>query len=495
MGVNASRGPVFRNRKLDLIQCPRGPIKSPMTTEDGQHCLDPDPEEMRRLGYQAVDLVVEWMAKLPEAPVGRFPSSEILAPLVEEPMPRKGRPVEEGMQRFLHDYMPFATLVNHPRFFAYIPCPGSYIGALGSFLASATNLFTSTWIGGSVAAQLEEQLLSWIREAIHLPQEFRGVLTSGGSIANLSALAAARTRLPAEKQKLGIIYVSSEAHFSITKAAQLLDITPAQIRTLPVDSKQRLVPADVATAMAEDVAAGYHPLLLCASLGTTSTGAIDPLDELAEITQRYGAWFHVDGAYGAAVRLLPEYRDATAGLAKADSVTLDPHKWLYAPMESGCFLTRDMAALETAFTGDGEYMQDIPLDEINLFRRGPELTRGNRALKLWLLLRSVGLDKLTNAIRRDITLCHLACDLLSEDPDLEIVTPPQLSVFSFAAKKSEAITKKLMSDILEDGFLMLSSSQVDGRYVLRLCVLNHRTTEQDIRDSVERIRALLHEPS
>ena len=355
------------------------------------------------------------------------------------------------MSRFMHDYLPFATLVNHPRFFAYIPCPGSYVGALGSFLAGATNLFTSSWLGGAVAAQLEEQLLSWVREAIDLPPEFGGVLTSGGSIANLSGLAAARSRLDASQHHLGTVYLSTEAHFSVCKAARLLGIAEDRIRRLPVDTSQRLVPSQVDAAMAADVEAGLRPMFLCASLGTTTTGAIDPIPELAEITHRHGAWLHVDGAYGAAIRLLPEYREATAGLRQADSITLDPHKWLYAPFESGCFLTRDMEALDAAFTADGEYMQDIPRDEINLFRRGPELTRGNRALKLWLLLRSVGVDAMAEAIREDVRLCALAADLLAADERFEIVSAPQLSVFCFAARKSEDATTQLMEDIFLPG--------------------------------------------
>ncbi len=462
-----------------------------MTTDTSHQSLDPDPEEMRRLGYRAVDLAVEWMQQLDTAPVARMPRSEVLEPLVAEPLPRTGAAVEAGMERFMHDYLPFATLVNHPRFFAYIPCPGSYIGALGEFLASTTNLFTGTWLGGAVAAQLEDQLLAWIREAVALPAEFGGVLTSGGSLANLSALAAARTRLPPADHARATIYVSDETHFSLTKAAGLLGFDAAQIRSLPVDASQRLLAAEVDAAMQADATAGRRPMLVCASLGTTTTGAIDPIGELATIAQRHDAWCHVDGAYGAAVRLLPEYREATAGLATVDSVTLDPHKWLYSPFESGCFLTRHLDVLEATFTADGEYMQDIPRDQINMFQRGPELTRGNRALKLWLLLRSVGVEALAAAIRKDIRLCALARDLLAEDPRLEIVTPPQLSVFCFAARESEATSQRLLEAILEDGFLMLSSSRVQGRYVLRFCVLNHRTQESDIRASVARIRQLL----
>jgi glutamate/tyrosine decarboxylase-like PLP-dependent enzyme len=398
------------------------------------------------------------------------------------------------MERFMHEYLGHATLVNHPRFFAYIPCPGSYIGSLGSFLAAATNLFTGSWLGGAVAAQIEVQLLDWIRVALGLPTGFGGVLTSGGSLANLSAIAAARTRLSDDRRAAATVYVGAAAHYSIAKAARLLGVPQARIRTLPSGADQRLRAESVEAILAADRDAGLRPMILCATLGTTTTGAIDPIDALADVALRQDVWLHVDGAYGAAAALLPEFRALAEALARADSITLDPHKWLYSPFESGCFLTRHLDALTAAFTAQGEYMQDIPPDEINMFQRGPELSRGNRALKLWLLLRSVGTDTLIAAIRKDIRLCQLAHDLLQQDPRVEIVSGPQLSMFCFAVgagPAGEAMGQRLMQDILEDGYLMLSSSRIDGRYVLRFCVLNHRTTDADIRGSVARIRKLL----
>lgn len=462
-----------------------------MTPDPERPSLDPDPETMRALGYQAVDLAVEWMAGLDATPVARMPDPQVLAPLVHEPLPRDGRSAADSMQRFMADYMPMATLVSHPRFFAYIPCPGSFVGALGSFLAASTNLFTGSWLGGAVAAQLEEQVLDWVREAIGLPDGYRGAFTSGGSLANLSALAAARTRVPPVDLDRSVIYVSEETHYSMGKAARILGITDDRVRALPVDDQQRMNVAAAADAIAADRAAGLVPMLLCGTFGTTTTGAIDPLPELAELCRRESLWFHIDGAYGAAVALLPEWKDRTAVLGEADSITLDPHKWLYSPFECGCFLTRHLDALERAFAAQGEYMQDIPTDEINFFQRGPELTRGNRALKLWMLMRSVGVNAMADAIRKDLDLCKLARNLLDADGRIRIVSEPQLSVVCFAIDGGEPATQKLMHDILKDGFLMLSSSRVRGEYVLRFCVLNHRTTEKDIRDSVARIRALI----
>ena len=261
--------------------------------------------------------------------------------------------------------------------------------------------------------------------------------------------------------------------------------------TRSADDGQRMVPAVVAEALRRDRAAGLEPWVVCATAGTTSTGAVDPLEELADLCAKLGAWLHVDAAYGGAVALLPECRPWLRGFERADSITLDPHKWLYTPFECGCLLTRHLEALEQAFTASGEYMQDIPPDEVNLFKRGPELSRGNRALKLWMLMRSVGVDAMAAAIEEDLRLCRLARDLLAADPRIHIVAEPQLSVVCFAVTGGEPAGTKLMHDILEDGFLMLSSSRVRGEYVLRFCVLNHRTTERDIRESVARIQSLM----
>ena len=450
--------------------------------------LDPELEEMRRLGYRAVDRAVAHLGELGDRRVARRVTSAAMRALVREPLPRTGCGVESSLDRFFDELLPHATLVNHPRFFAYIPGPGSFVGAVGEWIAAVSNTFVGTWLGGAVMAQLEVEVLDWLRQALALPEEFSGVLTSGGSMANLAALAAAVGR-PARPG--AVVYLSREAHYSVAKAARVLGLASDRVRTLAVDDHQRLSVSAVAEAIARDRAAGLVPRVVCANAGTTSTGAVDPLPELAVLCRAEGLWFHVDAAYGGAVALLPEGRQWLAGLDEADSITLDPHKWLYSPFESGCLLTRQVDALREAFTGDGDYMQDIPRDEVNFFERGPELSRGNRALKLWLLFRSVGIDAIAAAIAEDIRLCRLAHDLLAADPRIEIVTPPAMSVFSFALRAGEAASRALMERILADGYLMLSSSNVAGRHVLRWCVANHRTGEHDIRASVGRVIGLI----
>lgn len=456
--------------------------------------LDPDVEEMRRLGYLAVDRAVAHLAGLRERRVVTPPRADELRALVDEPLPRAGHGLAESIDRYFDRILPRATLVNHPRFFAYVPGPGSFAGAVGAWLAAATNTFVGTWLGGSVMAQLELLTLDWLRQLLGLPPTFQaGILTSGGSMANLGALAAARARAVRAGHRVADlrVYLSQETHYSMAKAGQVLGLPADAMVSVPVDRHQRMRPDLLAALMAQDRGAGLVPLLVCATAGTTSTGAVDPIAACADLARQHGAWLHVDAAYGAGLALLPEHHELRAQLALADSITLDPHKWLYCPFESGCLLTTREDDLRAAFTADGAYLQDIPRDEVNFFERGPELSRGNRALKLWLLLRSVGADAIAAAVARDVALCRLAHELLRADPRIHIVTPPQASVFTFAVEGGDDAGRALIQRILEDGFLMLSSSRVDGRFVLRFCVVNHRTTEQDVRASVARIHALL----
>jgi glutamate/tyrosine decarboxylase-like PLP-dependent enzyme len=451
--------------------------------------LDPPPGEMQRLGHRAVDLAVDHLAQIRDRRVVTPPVAAELRELVREPLPATGTGLDATLTRFFDEVLPRATLVNHPRFFAYVPGPGSFAGAVGAFVAAATNLFVGTWLGGAVMAQLEVQVLDWIRLALGLPPPFAtGIVTTGGSMANLGALAAARARAGGRLR----VYTSTEAHYSLAKSARVLGVRAADLVALPVDREQRLVVEALAAALADDRAAGRVTAAVCATAGTTSTGAIDPLEACADLCAAHGAWLHVDGAYGAAAALLPEHADLRRALARADSITLDPHKWLYAPFEAGCLLVRDEAALRAAFLGDGAYMQDVPRDEVNFFERGPELSRGARALPLWFLLRSVGVDAITDAIRGDQARAARACARLEADARIRIVTPARLSVFSFGlADGDEERAKRWLRAIHADGFTMLSSSRVDGRFVLRFCVVNHATSDADVDASVDRILALL----
>ncbi len=452
--------------------------------------LDPDPETMRRAGYAVVDRAVASLAAQRQHGVARRHTAAGLTAVVDEPLPATGLGLEASLQRFFVDLLPHCTHVNHPRFFAYIPGPGSFAGAVGEFAAAATNLFVGTWLGGAAMARLELLVLDWLRQALALPAGVSGVITSGGSMANLGALAAALARRP-DARADATVYVGAEAHFSMAKAARVLGIASDRITRLPVGDDLRLSPAAVADAVRIDRARGRWPAFVCANGGSTTTGAIDPLRALGELCRKEGLWFHVDAAYGGAAGLLPEGRRDLDGWEMADSITLDPHKWLYTPFECGCLLTPRVDELRAAFAADeASYMQDVPKDEVNFFERGPELSRGNRALPLWFVLRACGVDQVRRAVAQDIAHARLAHDLLLADARFEIVTAPSLSVFTFVVRGGEPANQRLFERILADGHLMLSTSRVRGRYVLRWCVANARTTEADVRSAVARVREL-----
>jgi glutamate/tyrosine decarboxylase-like PLP-dependent enzyme len=460
--------------------------------------LDPDEAEMRRLGSLAVERIVEHLATLGEQRVAARGSAEDFARLVDEPVPETGRGAEDCLRFFFERIVPRMTRVNHPRFHAYIPCPSSFAGLLGEILAAGTNPFVGSWLGGATLSSLELTVLRWIAALVGYPEDAAGILTSGGSVANLIALAAARARSGGLPLPQARIYVSTEGHASMTKAARLLGFPRESIRTVAVDSRLRLDAGALREALRADRRSGGTPLFACANAGTTNTGAVDPLEEVAAVCRESDVWFHVDGAYGGFAALTPYGRDLLRGMERADSLTLDPHKWLYAPMGTGCALVRDASSLEAAFATEGHYLRDLPRDEVNFLARGPELSRPARVIAVWMVLRSAGREALAAQIEEDLRLARLAAALLEEDARFEIVDPPQLSVVAFRHRPREGEAEpersardgRLMEATLADGTLMLSSTEIDGRNALRLAVMNHRTTEADVRRSVARIREL-----
>jgi glutamate/tyrosine decarboxylase-like PLP-dependent enzyme len=453
---------------------------------------------MRRLARLTADAVSDYLGALADLPVASPGTAADFAALVDEPLPEDGRGVEDGIRFFVDRVVPRMTRVNHPRFHAYIPCPSSFAGAVGGMLAAGTNPFTGSWLGGATLAQLELTVLRWIAQLVGYPPDAAGILTSGGSLASLTALAAARARFGRETQERGRIYVSAEGHASMDKAAAILGYAPETVRTVPVDDELRMRGDVLERWIAEDAAAGARPFFACANAGTVNTGAVDPLDAIADVCRRHGLWFHVDGAYGGFAALAEEGRRLLSGMERADSLTLDPHKWLYAPMGTGCALVRDEAALRTAFSAHGEYLRDLPPDEVNFLDRGPELSRPARVLGAWMVVRSAGRRELARQVEADLRLAGLAAELLAEDPRLELVTRPVLSVVAFrhASRPGEpeedraARDLRLMEATLRDGALMLSTTRVRGRSAVRMVIMNHRTTEEDVRRSVSRIREL-----
>ncbi|HET9888341.1 MAG TPA: aminotransferase class V-fold PLP-dependent enzyme, partial [bacterium] len=341
----------------------------------------------------------------------------------------------------------------------------------------------------------------WIAELVGYPPSAGGILTSGGSLANLSALAAARAKAESSG-KLDLhrakIYVSEEGHASLEKAAGILGFPAASIRRLSVNAELRLDAETLAGAIQNDRAHGDLPFFVSANAGSTNTGTVDPLEAIDRVCREHGVWFHVDAAYGGFAALTPEGRRLLRGMERADSLTLDPHKWLYCPMGVGCILIRDRTLLARAFRAQGDYLKDLPAHEVNFLDFGPELSRPARVFSVWMMLRAAGSEKLAQQISTDIRLAQLAAQLLREDPRFELVREPELSVVAFRLRRQEGEDESargrrdalLMERTLACGELMLSTTFVQGRNCLRLVVMNHRTSEGDVRRSVRRIGEL-----
>lgn len=464
-------------------------------SSDERVSLDPDADSMRRLGYALVDRVVEHLTSLSDQRVARRGDLKEFSGLVDEPVPESGSSLDSCLDFFFERILPDLTRVNHPRFHAYIPCPSSFAGALGEMLAAGTNPFVGSWLGGSTVSALELTVLRWIAELLGYEPSAGGILTSGGSMANLVGLATARTKFGRDVLQRGVLYVSREGHASVNKAASILGFASESIRTIGVDDSCRMKVKDLCAAVDEDRQRGLLPFFVCANAGTTNTGAIDPLPEIADFCAQAGLWLHVDAAYGGFAAITPGGRELLNGMDRADSLTLDPHKWLYCPMGVGCALVRDPLLLERAFSAEGEYLKDLPDDEVNFLNRGPELSRPGRVLSVWMLLRSTGRKLLAEQIEQDMQLARLAAELLREDNRLQ-VDEPVLSVVTFRHRLRDGESEEsrsardtdLMESTLADGQIMLSTTLLGGQNTLRMVVMNHRTTERDVRLSVEQIR-------
>jgi aromatic-L-amino-acid decarboxylase len=443
------------------------------------HRLTLPEDEMRRLGYAVVDRLVAHAAGLRDLPPVRPGNAAELMAALGGPPPDGPGDLETELSRLIDDVIPYGQRGDHPRLFARIPGPSNYVSALADAIGAGFNVFAGSWTGGSGPATVELVVLDWLRGWCGLPEQTEGVLTSGGSAANLLALAAART-----SRGGNVAYTSSEGHAALTRAASVIGV---EARVLPVGTDLRLPPDALREAIAADVAAGRRPFCVMATAGTTSTGAVDPLPELAQICQEHGLWLHVDGAYAAPAVLTDRGRAALTGLERADSLVLDPHKWLFQPYEVGCLMVREPGALEQAFALEGAYLRDTIGGTVNFRDRGLQLTRGSRALKLYLSIRVFGLDAFRAAIDHGIGLAEHAERILRERPGWEIVTPAQLGIVTFRRDGGDEHQTAIVAGMTREGYAVPSTTVVHGRVVLRLCTINPRTTTEEIEETIRRM--------
>src|SRR5262249_54263477 len=459
--------------------------------------LEIDGATFRKLGHRLVDQVAEFLESMPHGPVNHdeSPSSVRAALDLSGPLPEFGMDPAPLLEQTAELLFAHSLFNGHPRFFGYITAPPAPIGILGDFLAAAVNPNVGAWILSPAATEIESQTVRWIASLIGYPDSCGGLLLSGGNMANMVCFLAARAAKASwDIRDLGVagasgrklrVYASTETHTWIHKAADCSGFGTASIRWIAADKKSRIDVEALRQQIEEDSGAGDLPCLVVGTAGSVSTGAIDPLPEIGALCREYGIWFHVDGAYGGFAACVPEAPVDLLGLSRADSVAVDPHKWLYAPLEAGCALVRDPAALRAAFAYHPPYYH-FEESATNYVEYGPQNSRGFRALKVWLALKQVGAAGYRKMIADDILLSKAMAQAIDRHPELQLVTQ-ELSIATFryiptdlrgriedaaVERHLDALNRELLDRLQRGGEIFVSNAVIDGRYVLRACIVN-----------------------
>jgi aromatic-L-amino-acid/L-tryptophan decarboxylase len=451
------------------------------------------PAEIRRIGHRVVDLIADHLTELPDEPVFRpFPNDRARA-MLDEPLPERGADADAILDRFAREVLPHPFGNGHPRFFGWVNGPPVVLGVLAESLAAAMN--PSVAGGNHAATYVERQALNWLKDLVGLPRDAMGLLVSGGSAATLIGLAVARHRATAGAvRERGVaagdlvVYASDQGHSAITKAVEVLGLGRDRLRVLPTDARRRLDVEALGTAIAADRAAGLTPMAVAASAGTVNTGAIDPLAEIADLCAQERVWLHVDGAYGAPGVLDLRYRDELAPIARADSLAMDAHKWLYVPYDAGAVFVRDADLMRDAFSFVAPYLRaSADPDGVSwlpwLSEYGLEQTRAFRALKVWMALAYHGRAGYAEAIGRDLDHASRLARAVEAHPELELVAH-NLSIVCLRARSPDGdlddLNERVLRDVQLGGRAFLSGTTLDGRFVLRACFVNPRTRVEDV---------------
>ncbi|MEV0612780.1 aminotransferase class V-fold PLP-dependent enzyme [Nonomuraea sp. NPDC050404] len=455
--------------------------------------LEPDRDEARAMSEAAFALVEDFLRDLPHLPA--FDPGGATGPaaaLRGERAPEHGTALSELLPTIAEGARSGATSAG-PGYLAYIPGGGLYTAAIADFLAAALNKYVTVWQLAPVFAQMEATVVRWLCDLFDYPATARGILTSGGSMANFSAVVAARTALLGENFLDGVLYVTDQTHASCAKSAMLAGFPRANVRVVPTLATLAMDPRALTDAIARDRAAGLRPFLIAASAGTTNTGAIDPLPELAAIARTEQLWLHVDAAYGGPFQLTERGGERLRGIEQADSITLDPHKAMFLPYGTGALIVRDGALLRAAHHVSADYLQDLgPEDEIpNFTEYSPELSRDFRGLRLWLPIKLHGLAAFRAALDEKL---DLACEVHDElvKSGFEVPWRPELTAVAFRwlpeRGDADAFNARLLERINAGGPVLLSSTRINGRYMLRVCVVGHRTHRDRVVKALEIIR-------
>ncbi len=463
--------------------------------------LDPqDWSEMRTLAHTMVDDMMNYLETVAERP-SWIPMPQSAKDAIRQPLPETAMPLDEVYNSFKTNILPYTKGNIHPRFTAWVQGTGTPLAMMADMLASGMN--PNTTIGEHAAMYVDKQVIDWCKELLHFPSDATGMLVSGGSIANITGIIVARnaysniraTGLQGQTRKM-VMYCSSETHSCVMKAAEVTGIGSDNVRKVTIDADFRMQIANLEELIAKDKADGHLPFCIVGNAGTVNTGAIDPMKEILAICKRENIWFHIDGAFGALAKLAPEYHEALQALEEADSVAFDLHKWMYMPYEVGCVLFKNPTLHRAAFGGQPSYLlsheRGIAAGPDPLTNYGMELSRGFKALKVYLSLQHHGAQAFRNLIRQNIAQSFYLGKLITQQPDLELVTPVSMNVVCFRYAPKDVLetalndlNKEILMELHERGLHVPSSTILHEKYVIRCANVNHRLRKTDYDSLVE----------
>lgn len=469
-----------------------------------EHCpvapvaIDFPPDAMRTMGREVVERTAQHFEGLDSAPtLGDYTDIKALCRSLRERVPENAAELSPLLDLLFERLIPRSYNTISPGYLAYIPGGGIYPAALADFIADATNRYTGIWHAAPGLVQLEANALGWLRDWMHYPTESAGVFTPGGSMATFNAILCARERLLGADIRPGVMYTSTQSHHSAVKSARLAGVMSDRVRHIAVDGEYRMRIDALADAIADDRRAGLRPFMVVSSAGTTNTGAVDPLDDIADLCAREGLWHHVDGAYGACFHMVPALQPLLRGLPRADSITLDPHKGLFLPYGTGALLVRDGSALRQVHSATAGYLPDNQDEFYDPAQHGPELSRGFPGLRVWLTLKLVGAARYRAALAEKRDLALWSAEAVSRIPGVVMDAWPQLSAFAFhlagpnlqSLGAQNAATTALMERVTARGRVMLTGCTIGERVLARVCVLGVRTHREQLEACVADLHA------
>lgn len=453
--------------------------------------------EIAALMKDFVDYAADFYEHLSDYPVVRPADTKTLEDMGQKTIPASGRPLREVYEELLRDVYSNTLLAQHPRSFSCIPSTASLLSWMGDVMTNAFNPHDSCRVNAPAIALIEQKLIRWLCDLAGYPVESGGIFVSGASMANLTALTAARdAKLRWKKRSEATIYVSGQTHASVSKGLHIIGFDRSQIRVVPTDSEFRMDTAYLARAIAEDAAARKRPFAVVASAGTTNTGSVDPLPEISVLCREYDMWMHVDGAFGASALLSERQRKALAGIEYSDSLSWDAHEWMMQTYGCGMVLVRNQEALVRSFAAHPEYLRDSEADGegIEFWDLGPELTRPARCMKLWITLQALGTAKMGEVIDHSCSLAQLAEREVSRLPDWEIISHAQMGIVNFryapagvSESERNELNQRISKELTDGGYAHIFTTELQGKKVLRMCTIHPQTTESDILNTIQQL--------